>query len=1239
MADAPVFRQDGSIGLYWLTGATAIAYLPSADSGLSGQITLDHAWADRLGTYVFLDARPADPAAALVELEAYLARLGTPGALRMVWLATGGAGSATWGASALQFALPVPPPPTQRLSQPAPIAFGRYSLWIGAGAEIAPSGEEAGWGFVLTPAANSTFLWQSDEGELAVAGPVAIPLSGPAAGCFVAQLPVADLSLFGAALSYFYEATEPTDLPPVDSVVPRRRTGYSDRLVLPVFRTGVGATLSVTLDPTRPLDADRTHFGLPAGGGPWPSRFASPRGHEIGLSAGESAAGAAAARFVFQTAPIEVAPDSRSFELHIVPDGVFGVKVSAPEAVREADRAAAGTAPPWIPSERLLCGMSGIEYAGLPVADGCRLVFSGGHAAFAPGAAQGVPPPDDTEPLTAFANEVATTAWAAVLPPAGQSGVINYFSQAEQAPLYGASQAAVSTSDGLAAPPAGTDGGFLYFTELPSAQIGAGDSGTAFPIAPYRDLDPAKVDDARRVEAAGIAPARREEIAPPPHLAALSAAATPTRSVTPQGLVVDWDYDNPSVWTDVVLGNDVDPVSGTSNLLKLTSVRGALRAALQTNRLFLAAGCPGVFATGGSVRYAPGPDQFARLIAAAPDDTVFPAVESWYAAHGWPVSPDESAFKATLDAIPGVTVDQTHFEALRRVAGLLRAEISGWQFQFSPWTWTTGTDDECTIGSPATLMLMKFAPGALSDLVADPSTWAWPAVSTFGGSTSAVRDKLVRMIEDARARRRAAPRSTTPYDHFLDQVVDNPSWSGVLVLGCPIPLDELPGPLQCLAAGIDSKRFAAHHVGLNATAFQVSAGGIQLSQTSMFGLIDYEDEKELHLDPSPDAGFAYKVQRLTVEFVNSAIRSFSSRVALLPPRLFGSTVTLRDTVRGNSILMDGVFQKPPNATSDAQGTYVFRIVEENVYDAANSVLTTIAIDSAEFSTVAPADAGDPNAIVHAQFRLGGSLAFEQMPAFDILSYGPAADGSDSASKLDFRNLLIDLSFPLYKSEAPVFAEDDSKLSVAAATEARTQSLVNRFPIRLSTLTGVPAAGGQAPADLGYVPADTPIANSRIEAPWWGIVYEIDLGTTGALSSGSALTVNVLAAWSGKGPRDETPPLYIGVRMPGLKDLVGASLPFESFLRLGFRNIKFTAYDTAEGNRAYLMRFRRFSVSALGVSFPPGNVDVVLFGNPNGDKNKVGWYAAYAADEDDQKPKLANAERLRGAARRGVFGRG
>lgn len=1223
MTTTPVFNQDGTLGIFWLSGAPSIAYLPSRDAAFTGQITLDQAWADRLGVYLFLDQRPANMGATLDTLRAYIQRLGIAGQLRMLWLTTANLAPSAWRACALHLS-------GQRLGQTTIVNFAPHSLLIGEGSTVQLATQDQGWGFILTPSSGACSIWQNENGQWPLRGDLIIPFSGASCGCLTGQLAVPNFTSFGAGLAYFYEETVEAGLPAVNAVAERIRTGYAQRLQLPLFKGGLDGTLSVSLDPCQPLDINRTCLTLPAGASA-PSYLVSPRGHAVALTALADQGSGGAARLVFQAAPFYTASDAEASYLHIVPQGSFAVTVTPPQAVLDKALAQVNETPPWTPVERLLCGMSGVEYLGLPVASGCRMVFCAGYPAFAPGAAQGVLPLDNRQALTSLNNgRVATTAWVSVLPPQGQATQVNYFSQPEQAPLYGSNTGLLSASSGLRSP--ATAQGFLHFTELPSATVGTAETALTYPLAPYTGLAPAQLEAARRVEAVGIAPARRQAINLPQALN--ESRSTTTRSVTPQGLVVDWDASTPSIWSAVVFAHDIDPVSGTNNLLQFTRVSGPLRTVLQTNRLFMVGARPDVFATGGSVAYGPGADTFAGLIAAAPTDPVYQQLSNWYKTNHYPVDPDEAAFKSRLEQLSGITVDAPHFEALRRVSGLLRAEISGWHFQFSPWSWTCANDQAL----PGMLVVMKFTPGKLSELAGDPATWAWPAVASFGGSPLTVRDKLLGLINDARERQRAAGHGSS-YDHFIHQVVDNPYWSGVLILDCPIPLTELPGPLQCLAAGIDPSRFAAHHIGFNATAFQVGSQGIELSQTSMFGLIDYRDDVELHLDPTPDASFAYKVQRLTVEFANSAIRGFSARVALLAPQLFASTLTLRDTVRGNSLLMDGMFQKPPNTTSDAEGSYVFRIVEESLYDASDSVISTIDVRSAEFLTLAPADPADPAARVHAQFRLGGRITFKQFSDFDVLSYGPGDAGSNPDSCLEFDSLLINLSFALYPPKMPpTFSEDATKLTTVASSVPRTQSLMNRFPIRLVGLTGVPQEGAQTPADLGYVAADTPLENTRLATPWWGLVYAIDLGTGGALSNGSSFNLTLLAAWNKQGPRDEAPPLSISVRMPGLKDLVGASLPFESFLRLGFRNIKFSAYDDSQGNRAYVLRLRRFSIGALGISFPPANMDVLLFGNPNGDKSKVGWYAAYAADQDDKKNRQANSERLRLAAHKGVFGR-
>ena len=1224
--DAPVFQQDGSLSLYWLEGAAAIAYLPSAGSPLGQTLTLEQTWADRLGCYLLLDTRPPDSSAALVMWRDYLQRMGSPGMLRVVWLRTGGE-LGGWQAWALQVG---GTSAAAQLVMPAVFQLAPSSLFLGQGSAVGLSTAADGWGLTVRAAEGKALLWQTPLQALVLAaGVVHVPFTGAAAGCLCFGLPVSDFNGLGAGVSYFYDDSVRVDSR-AEGVRPTHiASGYVRQLFLPLFQGAQTVSLDSRIDPCQPDNTERTHFAFPVTGAvpTLDCTLATPRGHRITLTPQVAADARPAARLVFQRAAIYQGDGvSAAHYRHLVPEGGFTLNIALLDAPL-LDAAERATPPAWAPVERLVCGASGLEYIGLSAASGCTLVFKSGQAGYAVNAGEGLMPAENSPPLGALCQ----TAWVQVLAPAG-GAALNYFSQPEQAPLYGATT--ISAQD--AATPAPAVQSFVYFNELPSVQLQA---TLFYPLAPYRGLLPHQVAHARRVEANGVAPARRNAIIPAP-TAPRAQAAVLMKSVTPQGLLITWDRNQPTDWSSLVLGRDIDPVAQQHTQLEFTQIRDQFRTALQTNRLMLVAANPEAFALGGSVRYGPKADTFAQLLADTPADPIYTRLAAWYHSHQYPESDNEAAFQAQLQNALGATIDPPHFEALRLNAGLLNAKISGWNFPFSPWTWAPATAPGQVSTSPGTLVIHKFAPGRLSDLANDPGIWAWREVASFGGSPQAVRDKLQATIRTARERHAHASGKASPYAHFIHQVVDNPSWSGVLVLDCKVPLSRLPKPLECLAGGIDPTHFAAHHLGLNATAFQVATGDIQLAQTSMFGLIDYQATSDLHLEPSPDASYAYQVSRLTVGFRNSAISSFACRVQLLVPRLFGSQVTLRDSVRGNSLLLDGTFQRAPGAGSDADGTYVFALVGENLFDVTGSVLTTVRIERASFAPAASTDTRQPDARVHAQFRLGGQLTFAQFSEFDVLGYGPGADLADAHSGLGFDNFLLNLSFPYYHPQQPAtFVEQADALSVDTQSVARNNALVRRFPVRLAGLMGVPDKEGPVPHDLGYVSADTPLPPSRLQAPWWGIVYEIDLGTGGALSNDAPLTLKVLAAWADQGVRDESPPLFIGVRLPGLQEAVGVNLPFESFLRLGFRSIKFSTY-TQNGQLAYLLRFRRFLIGVMGLSFPPGNMDIVLFGNPDETKAqaKVGWYAAYSAEDDEKHNKIASPERLRLAARRGRVGR-
>ena len=153
-------------------------------------------------------------------------------------------------------------------------------------------------------------------------------------------------------------------------------------------------------------------------------------------------------------------------------------------------------------------------------------------------------------------------------------------------------------------------------------------------------------------------------------------------------------------------------------------------------------------------------------------------------------------------------------------------------------------------------------------------------------------------------------------------------------------------------------------------------------------------------------------------------------------------------------------------------------------------------------------------------------------------------------------------------------------------------------------------------------------------PWYGLVFDIDLGTLGALAGSKGLVLKLLLGWSNGGTREE-PAVYVGVRLPGVKDAIGVELPLQGVITLGFKTIEMIVNNPNAGTREYMLRFRNFAMKFLGMSFPPGYNDIYLFGNPGqSTPTKLGWYAAYSAEKDDKKKsqlspvaRQVNARRL------------
>src|SRR5690606_12636508 len=222
------------------------------------------------------------------------------------------------------------------------------------------------------------------------------------------------------------------------------------------------------------------------------------------------------------------------------------------------------------------------------------------------------------------------------------------------------------------------------------------------------------------------------------------------------------------------------------------------------------------------------------------------------------------------------------------LAGQLQAQMDGWTFQLSPrawrpWSGQTENDPDSVLGGAAnspTVMLAKFCNRALSDLVADSSSWVWPEVAVppvDGGTIGQTQRLILDIFADA-----AATEAGSPYRRFLDEVVDNPAWNGFLFLNAPVDIAEMPDDLLFLTAGIDTGRFYAHHLGLSQTPFVVTGTKPVLQNTATFGLIDYNDPVDLYSEDTVPIDFKTLQRRASCS--NSALSACPSRPELLVHR-------------------------------------------------------------------------------------------------------------------------------------------------------------------------------------------------------------------------------------------------------------------------------------------------------------------------------------------------------------------
>ncbi len=852
-----------------------------------------------------------------------------------------------------------------------------------------------------------------------------------------------------------------------------------------------------------------------------------------------------AARLQFNGGP-DLSADLQLF--HLGPVGDFSLRIGDGSSTDRRD---------------LLCGLQGSEFIAFQPASasggGDFLRYTASQAAYAPGypfpVASPIGPPVD--PKAPLLDNRFITSWANVL--AADSGVVTYVAQPKGMTLFGQDDLVHKKQPSLL-------GMMDPSVHLPTA-------GDGFPLVAYAGA-PADAANLGDFEMQILGPTRRREIglqstgfSSSRHPAKPGALATaPYNTTTPTGFLVTVAD---GTWTKVLLAQNLKPVK---QQMYFCNPSPELQQAFQTSQLF--------------------------------------------------------AVIANRDFLGALKGSSGSGECKQEAEFFNSIGIDRWKLRAD-----TG---ENRYNDYRSVILIKGMKGPLYDiiqtdqgpqttgLVTNPAQWTQrdelgaPTDYPPGGGKLGNRDPqelpvLSAWLQDYFEAARVHPE--TEYFRKFNEIAKDPNWTGVLVLRASI---EVPPDLAGIVAGVrDKQAFTAHHLGIEITPVSNEPTTIDAKESSsMFGLIYYQDPAfvtpaDLNQEPvpiPPTSGVDYEFRLLTLKvlFANTAIAGFQSWSQLTINKLFESQVQTIQGGTNNTVILKGTYE-------NRGGEGIYNLSTDHAvqcYLRGNNIFNKIEIVTAQMNTQSDGSS---------RFGLSGYLDFnvvldrDEKP-FDVFSFGSPYD-AEAKKMLDLPRqglLFASLGIDMVAAPDPVqntytFNASNTRFDAARSTP-RAQSLFINMALTLQQLV----SGGKdsAPASSGYAPLITDATLSGVGAgSWYGLDYQLNMGTPGNLAGNVGLTSGLLTAWAPQsGPSGYS--AIVGLRLPGTGG--GAKLiSLQNVLKLSIGQMALT-FDRR--TNSFLLMLTEIALRFLGLlKIPPsGSTTFFLFGNPKsgGKPSGLGWYAMF-----------------------------
>ncbi len=520
--------------------------------------------------------------------------------------------------------------------------------------------------------------------------------------------------------------------------------------------------------------------------------------------------------------------------------------------------------------------------------------------------------------------------------------------------------------------------------------------------------------------------------------------------------------------------------------------------------------------------------------------------------------------------------NQTAFAALCTAANM-QLDMAGWTFLLSPETWQDNT-----------VMILKFHNHSVETLVNDTSYWSLPNL-TSNGTQAALQTFISETKSDT------AHQSF--YQNFLDIIADK-DWNGILFLNTPISFTTFPPAFAMLMPGIDPSKMCGHHLGLNLTPVTNNNGVITLQESSMFGLVTYQDPNPTL---TPNVDYQYVVTSLFVLLQNSQIERFSGTLILQINQLFGYSVVPAN----QPILLQGSAQSHKghincSFVSTKAITLQLTSAPPSAPIASTSAVNSVTIDQVVFSSLGQYKDANNNVIVAARFDMQGGMQFNSVGTFDVFSFDSAV----------YNHLSLDLQFYFVAPQNYQLNFNATHVTVnSAESTLRQSSFVSQFPM---AITQVIANAAPSPELLGYIPISVIPStwSSLMNQQWYGLVFNLNLGSLGSLAGKKNFTAQVLVAWS---PPDQISTqattlqdaVWVGIKLPGF-DQGGNAIDFEGVLKLGLN-----AVWLQQEAGAYVLVFKDFALHLLSYALPSSAaIDLQLFGDPGNPASSLAWYGSY-----------------------------